>query len=186
MGIYRRLESPLDITTSTIIRRIVANHEAYQVITVIRRSWVLCMQYAACCTVHIHSYDTSVDFVVYISMMCIWELLFADIVLMHYCLSKGSLACQHVSLNNVCFLGTNLPPLYYAWQCVLWCGAVVVSFILVHGSGAVCIHFCCVHVPFCRSGMRRRKPVRRSTTRVKALSTGSEVTSSRTCMKIVA
>jgi hypothetical protein len=28
------------------------------------------------------------------------------------CLSKGSLACQHVSLNNVCFLGTN-PPLYY-------------------------------------------------------------------------
>jgi hypothetical protein len=31
MGIYRRLESPLDITTSTIIRRIVANHEAYQV-----------------------------------------------------------------------------------------------------------------------------------------------------------
>ncbi|AQK57092.1 ethanolamine-phosphate cytidylyltransferase [Zea mays] len=30
MGIYRRLESPLDITTSTIIRRIVANHEAYQ------------------------------------------------------------------------------------------------------------------------------------------------------------
>jgi ethanolamine-phosphate cytidylyltransferase len=36
MGIYRRLESPLDITTSTIIRRIVANHEAYQVITVIR------------------------------------------------------------------------------------------------------------------------------------------------------
>ncbi|KAL6905727.1 hypothetical protein ACP4OV_003328 [Aristida adscensionis] len=29
-GIYRRLESPLDITTSTIIRRIVANHEAYQ------------------------------------------------------------------------------------------------------------------------------------------------------------
>ena len=31
MGIYHRLESPLDITTSTIIRRIVANHEAYQV-----------------------------------------------------------------------------------------------------------------------------------------------------------
>ncbi|CAD6337605.1 unnamed protein product [Miscanthus lutarioriparius] len=30
MGIYCRLESPLDITTSTIIRRIVANHEAYQ------------------------------------------------------------------------------------------------------------------------------------------------------------
>ncbi|GJM88140.1 hypothetical protein PR202_ga04167 [Eleusine coracana subsp. coracana] len=30
MGIYHRLESPLDITTSTIIRRIVANHEAYQ------------------------------------------------------------------------------------------------------------------------------------------------------------
>ncbi|XP_072996454.1 ethanolamine-phosphate cytidylyltransferase-like [Typha latifolia] len=30
MGIYRQLESPLDITTSTIIRRIVANHEAYQ------------------------------------------------------------------------------------------------------------------------------------------------------------
>lgn len=31
MGIYRQLESSLDITTSTIIRRIVANHEAYQV-----------------------------------------------------------------------------------------------------------------------------------------------------------
>ncbi|KAL6597463.1 hypothetical protein ACP70R_046903 [Stipagrostis hirtigluma subsp. patula] len=30
MGIYCRLESPLDITTSTIIKRIVANHEAYQ------------------------------------------------------------------------------------------------------------------------------------------------------------
>ncbi|VAI30183.1 unnamed protein product [Triticum turgidum subsp. durum] len=30
MGIFRRLESPLDITTSTIIRRIVSNHEAYQ------------------------------------------------------------------------------------------------------------------------------------------------------------
>ncbi|KAJ4751079.1 Ethanolamine-phosphate cytidylyltransferase [Rhynchospora pubera] len=30
MGIFRQLESPLDITTSTIIRRIVANHEAYQ------------------------------------------------------------------------------------------------------------------------------------------------------------
>ncbi|MQL82477.1 hypothetical protein Taro_014961 [Colocasia esculenta] len=32
MGIYQQLESPLDITTSTIIRRIVANHEAYQVL----------------------------------------------------------------------------------------------------------------------------------------------------------
>ncbi|KAF2604939.1 hypothetical protein F2Q70_00024820 [Brassica cretica] len=30
MGIFQVLESPLDITTSTIIRRIVANHEAYQ------------------------------------------------------------------------------------------------------------------------------------------------------------
>lgn len=30
MGIFQILESPLDITTSTIIRRIVANHEAYQ------------------------------------------------------------------------------------------------------------------------------------------------------------
>ncbi|KAM0941120.1 putative ethanolamine-phosphate cytidylyltransferase [Dioscorea sansibarensis] len=30
MGIYRQLESPLDITTSTIIKRIVSNHEAYQ------------------------------------------------------------------------------------------------------------------------------------------------------------
>ncbi|ONK78265.1 uncharacterized protein A4U43_C02F16440, partial [Asparagus officinalis] len=30
MGIFRQLESPLDITTSTIIKRIVANHEAYQ------------------------------------------------------------------------------------------------------------------------------------------------------------
>ncbi|KQJ92507.1 ethanolamine-phosphate cytidylyltransferase [Brachypodium distachyon] len=30
MGILHRLESPLDITTSTIIRRIVSNHEAYQ------------------------------------------------------------------------------------------------------------------------------------------------------------
>ncbi|CAH2038403.1 unnamed protein product [Thlaspi arvense] len=29
MGIFQILESPLDITTSTIIRRIVANHEAY-------------------------------------------------------------------------------------------------------------------------------------------------------------
>jgi len=61
MGIYRRLESPLDITTSTIIRRIVANHEAYQVITVIRWLWVLSMQYAACCTVHIYSYITRVS-----------------------------------------------------------------------------------------------------------------------------
>lgn len=31
MGIYQQLESPLDITTTTIIRRIVSNHEAYQV-----------------------------------------------------------------------------------------------------------------------------------------------------------
>lgn len=31
MGIFKVLESPLDITTSTIIRRIVSNHEAYQV-----------------------------------------------------------------------------------------------------------------------------------------------------------
>ncbi|XP_058075217.1 ethanolamine-phosphate cytidylyltransferase isoform X1 [Magnolia sinica] len=30
MGIYQQLESPLDITTSTIIKRIVSNHEAYQ------------------------------------------------------------------------------------------------------------------------------------------------------------
>ncbi|XWS35456.1 hypothetical protein CRYUN_Cryun21dG0127900 [Craigia yunnanensis] len=30
MGIFKALESPLDITTTTIIRRIVANHEAYQ------------------------------------------------------------------------------------------------------------------------------------------------------------
>lgn len=32
MGIYKQLTSPLDITTSTIIRRIVSNHEAYQVL----------------------------------------------------------------------------------------------------------------------------------------------------------
>lgn len=31
MGLYQQLESPLDITTTTIIKRIVANHEAYQV-----------------------------------------------------------------------------------------------------------------------------------------------------------
>ncbi|CAN4118040.1 unnamed protein product [Withania somnifera] len=30
MGIFKILDSPLDITTSTIIRRIVSNHEAYQ------------------------------------------------------------------------------------------------------------------------------------------------------------
>ncbi|KAG2686257.1 hypothetical protein I3760_10G167600 [Carya illinoinensis] len=30
MGIFKILESPLDITTTTIIRRIVSNHEAYQ------------------------------------------------------------------------------------------------------------------------------------------------------------
>ncbi|KAG4937068.1 hypothetical protein JHK85_051987 [Glycine max] len=30
MGIFKVLESPLDITTTTIIRRIVSNHEAYQ------------------------------------------------------------------------------------------------------------------------------------------------------------
>ncbi|KAL2557620.1 Ethanolamine-phosphate cytidylyltransferase [Forsythia ovata] len=30
MGIFKLLESPLDVTTSTIIRRIVSNHEAYQ------------------------------------------------------------------------------------------------------------------------------------------------------------
>ncbi|XP_074583530.1 ethanolamine-phosphate cytidylyltransferase-like isoform X1 [Curcuma longa] len=30
MGIYKQLQSPLDITTSTIIKRIVSNHEAYQ------------------------------------------------------------------------------------------------------------------------------------------------------------
>ncbi|KAF8671280.1 hypothetical protein HU200_049989 [Digitaria exilis] len=50
MGIYHRLESPLDITTSSIIRRIVANHEAYQVTNVIRR---LCMQHLDSSTVHI-------------------------------------------------------------------------------------------------------------------------------------
>lgn len=31
MGLFKVLESPLDITTTTIIRRIVSNHEAYQV-----------------------------------------------------------------------------------------------------------------------------------------------------------
>jgi hypothetical protein len=31
MGIFKVLDSPLDITTTTIIRRIVSNHEAYQV-----------------------------------------------------------------------------------------------------------------------------------------------------------
>lgn len=31
MGIFKVIDSPLDITTTTIIRRIVANHEAYQV-----------------------------------------------------------------------------------------------------------------------------------------------------------
>lgn len=31
LGIFKQLESPLDITTSTIIKRIVSNHEAYQV-----------------------------------------------------------------------------------------------------------------------------------------------------------
>lgn len=30
MGIFKILDSPLDITTTTIIRRIVSNHEAYQ------------------------------------------------------------------------------------------------------------------------------------------------------------
>ncbi|KAF8671279.1 hypothetical protein HU200_049988 [Digitaria exilis] len=50
MGIYHRLESPLDITTSSIIRRIVANREAYQVTNVIRR---LCMQHLDSSTVHI-------------------------------------------------------------------------------------------------------------------------------------
>ncbi|KAJ6742421.1 hypothetical protein OIU85_016494 [Salix viminalis] len=30
MGIFKVLDSPLDITTTTIIRRIVSNHEAYQ------------------------------------------------------------------------------------------------------------------------------------------------------------
>ncbi|KAG9160311.1 hypothetical protein Leryth_025947 [Lithospermum erythrorhizon] len=30
MGIFQTLESPLQITTSTIIKRIVSNHEAYQ------------------------------------------------------------------------------------------------------------------------------------------------------------
>ncbi|KAH9621344.1 hypothetical protein KSS87_011920 [Heliosperma pusillum] len=33
MGIFRVIESPLDITTTTIIRRIVSNHEAYQEFT---------------------------------------------------------------------------------------------------------------------------------------------------------
>lgn len=32
MGIFKLLESPLDITTSTIIKRIVSNHDAYQVL----------------------------------------------------------------------------------------------------------------------------------------------------------
>jgi hypothetical protein len=31
LGIFQILDSPLDITTTTIIRRIVSNHEAYQV-----------------------------------------------------------------------------------------------------------------------------------------------------------
>ncbi|KAL0375506.1 UNVERIFIED_CONTAM: Ethanolamine-phosphate cytidylyltransferase [Sesamum radiatum] len=37
MGIFKLLESPLDITTSTIIRRIVSNHEAYQVLLTVLR-----------------------------------------------------------------------------------------------------------------------------------------------------
>jgi ethanolamine-phosphate cytidylyltransferase len=56
MGIYHRLESPLDITTSTIIRRIVANHEAYQVTNVIKWLWAFCMQHVDISTVHILSY----------------------------------------------------------------------------------------------------------------------------------
>lgn len=34
MGIYKQLKSPLDITTSTIIKRIVSNHESYQVLLI--------------------------------------------------------------------------------------------------------------------------------------------------------
>uniref|UniRef100_A0A0E0RD19 ethanolamine-phosphate cytidylyltransferase n=1 Tax=Oryza rufipogon TaxID=4529 RepID=A0A0E0RD19_ORYRU len=60
MGIYRRLESPLDITTSTIIRRIVANHEAYQVCNMVYWCyvklaggvWFFCLVHAACSKVH--------------------------------------------------------------------------------------------------------------------------------------
>lgn len=37
MGIFKVLDSPLEITTSTIIKRIVSNHEAYLVITTIPR-----------------------------------------------------------------------------------------------------------------------------------------------------
>jgi hypothetical protein len=44
----------LDMTTSTIIRRIVANHEAYLVIVVIWPLWVLYMQHEVCCAVHVH------------------------------------------------------------------------------------------------------------------------------------
>lgn len=47
MAIYHWLESLLDTTASTIIRRIVADHEAYQVTNVIRWLWVICMHYAA-------------------------------------------------------------------------------------------------------------------------------------------
>jgi hypothetical protein len=47
MAIFKQLESPLDITTSTIISRIVANHEAYQVcrFPLFFYPFVFCTQY---------------------------------------------------------------------------------------------------------------------------------------------
>jgi ethanolamine-phosphate cytidylyltransferase len=61
MGIYRRLESPLDITTSTIIRRIVANHEAYQVCYVTwyigaTSNWLVESGFSVWCMQHVVKY----------------------------------------------------------------------------------------------------------------------------------
>lgn len=45
MGIFRMIESPKDITTSSVARRIIANHKIYKVffIFLLYFSWILLM-----------------------------------------------------------------------------------------------------------------------------------------------
>ena len=110
-------------------------------------------------------------FILFISMACIWELLFtdfksADVVLLKLSFLHVYIKCwlfpwdqwpilpPYITFGNVFF---NLWWLWFSYSGPwIWCG--------LHSFFA-----------FCRNGMRRRKPVRRSTTRVKALSMGSKL-----------
>jgi hypothetical protein len=84
---------------------------------------------------------------------------------------RSSEASCMSTLNTDCFPGTNELPPYITFDNVSF------NFWLLWFSYSGPWIWCGLHsfFAFCRSGTRRRKPVRRSTTRVKALSMGSKL-----------